>query len=353
MANHEQGTEYPDAGGTDTNQYKAFNKVYGTSLFEFLLGTDGLDYIFGGGGDDKLYGGAGGDVLNGGSGRDTVTYWGASTGVQVYLSHLADNTGDAKGDVFIDIEVIDGSAHADILEGDALANTFWGDNGDDLLSGLFGNDTLAGGAGNDKLVGGEGRDHLNGGDGFDTVSYWDSTSAVQVYLNGSRAYVGGAFGDTIVDVEAVDGSRFGDILVGDAGANAFWGDAGDDTIAGGLGADVLSGSDGQDRFVFDTRLGGGNVDIIADFAGSDDYIVLSRSIFGNIPTSWDKVLGDTMLSEAFAYDRVSKASHRIVYEWTTGKLLYDPDGTGQAAAVHFATIASTYAPNAHDFLIIP
>ena len=35
-------------------------------------------------------------------------------------------------------------------------------------------------------------------------------------------------GDTIIDVEAVDGSRFGDVLVGNAGNNTFWGDAGDD-----------------------------------------------------------------------------------------------------------------------------
>ena len=107
------------------------------------------------------------------------------------------------------------------------------------------------------------------------MSYWDSTDAVQVYLNGSKANGGAALGDTIVDVEGLDGSRFGDILVGDANANAFWGDAGDDTIAGGLGADTLSGSAGKDKFRFDTNLGGNNVDIITDFSAFDDKFVLA------------------------------------------------------------------------------
>ena len=45
------------------------------------------------------------------------------------------------------------------------------------------------------------------------------------------------------------------------------------------------------------------------------------------------------------------ASDRIIYETDTGRLLYDADGTGAAAGVQFATLATGLALTNNDFLV--
>jgi Ca2+-binding RTX toxin-like protein len=128
-----------------------------------VKGGGGIDRITGGSGDDTLKGeaegdildgGAGGDIIDGGSGDDTVTYASAEAGVVVDLRNLAQNTGDAEGDTYIDIEVIEGSSFQDDL---------FGGSNNDVLAGAAGEDLLAGGAGNDALLGGAGDDIYTGG----------------------------------------------------------------------------------------------------------------------------------------------------------------------------------------------
>jgi Ca2+-binding RTX toxin-like protein len=48
------------------------------------------------------------------------------------------------------------------------------------------------------------------------------------------------------------------------------------------------------------------------------------------------------------------ANDRIVYDQTTGNLLYDADGTGATAAVQFATLGATTHPVIAftDFLMV-
>ena len=89
---------------------------------DLLLGGAGNDSLLGGDGDDILVGGAGADRLEGGAGSDTASYRDALGGLVVDLANLALNTGDAKGDLFLSIEGLEGSGFADLLSGDALAN---------------------------------------------------------------------------------------------------------------------------------------------------------------------------------------------------------------------------------------
>ena len=151
------GIEVIDGGtGNDTIEGNGeANAFWGDDGNDQLYGLDGNDTLQGGKDNDYLVGGAGADKLDGGAGtRDTASYYGASKGVEVYLEHMQDNTNDAAGDTYFDIEVIDGSTHGDVIAGNTQANHFWGDAGNDILSGLAGGDTLSGGAGDDILIGG-------------------------------------------------------------------------------------------------------------------------------------------------------------------------------------------------------
>jgi Ca2+-binding RTX toxin-like protein len=338
MAENNQENESPGGigGGGAPSVPATFRDVYGDDTVNVCHGTAGVEHFYGYGGNDKFFGGGGGDTYYGGSGQDTVSYWTATAGVKVYLSHMWDNTGAAAGDVYYEIEVVDGSTFEDTIEGDDFSNIFWADRGNDILVGLGGHDTLMGADGDDYLNGGIGSDVLDGGNGRDTASYWDAWSGVRVYLNGSKANGGAAAGDTIIDVEVVDGSRFGDVLVGNTGNNTFWGDAGDDQIDGGAGADVLNGGSGFDSFYFTTALGGSNVDQITEFNPWDDGIKLSTKVFTGILSQSE---GSHLASWQFTNGtKATSSNHRIIHDKLTGDLYFDKDGSGAAAQVKFATL---------------
>jgi ELWxxDGT repeat protein len=148
--------------------------------------------------------------------------------------------------------------------------------GDDALSGAAGNDTILAGDGADTLEGGKGADSLDGGIGLDTASYAKSGAAVAVDLGAGTGTGGDAQGDVLANIENLTGSKFGDTLTGDAGANVLDGGAGadllsggggDDVLIGGSGADLLSGGDGDD-----TLLGGNAADTLSGGAGDDVLI---------------------------------------------------------------------------------
>ena len=127
---------------------------------DVLDGGAGDDQLSGGAENDRLIGGAGADALDGGLGEDTASYQSATAGVTIDLANGANNTGDAAGDTFASIEIIEGSEYADNFSGDANGNVFHG---------LGGNDTILGDGGNDVLYGGDGDDFIDAGDGLDVI----------------------------------------------------------------------------------------------------------------------------------------------------------------------------------------
>ena len=223
-----------------------------------MKGLVGSDTLSGGDGNDKLEGGVGADRLDGGNGRDTASYYGAVVGVGVYLHNTALNTGDAAGDSYAAIEVIDGSTFNDKLEGDAVSNTFWGDAGHDLLKGLAGDDALAGGSGDDTLSGGAGADRLDGGEAaagalyadIDYASYADAGTGVLVDLLYTSRNTGDAAGDMFISIEGLIGSVHADQFYGTGGQDRFKGEAGDDRLEGRGGGDTLDGGEGRDHAVY-------------------------------------------------------------------------------------------------------
>jgi Ca2+-binding RTX toxin-like protein len=138
-------------------------------------------------------------------------------------------------------------------------------NGDDRIFGYDGDDFIYGLIGNDTLVGGDGEDWLDGGSGMDTADYADSAAGVNVSLATGSGSGGDAEGDTLVDIENLNGSAFDDRLEGDDDANfLFGGGSGVDWLNGGGGNDVLWGGDDPE-----TLLGQQGADILKGFGGED------------------------------------------------------------------------------------
>jgi Ca2+-binding RTX toxin-like protein len=165
------------------------NVLEGLAGRDLLFGLGGNDSLFGGPGDDLLSGGVLADHLDGGHGSDTAGYFDSAEGVQVNLEVGLGFSGEALGDVLVDVENIFGSLHDDVLVGDDEANVFEGVFGDDYLVGGGGSDHLFGGIrpfgpdsvigdadpvhfpdGHDTLIGGRGADELTGGTGADRLT---------------------------------------------------------------------------------------------------------------------------------------------------------------------------------------
>lgn len=198
--------------------------------------------------------------------------------------------------------------------GTAAGEQVVGEYGHDLVHGWDGDDSVFGRSGNDTLYGDDGNDYVIGGDGASGTA-----------LSGTG----------------------NDILYGGNGDDSLYGGDGTDVLYGGNGNDVLYGGAGNDSFVFDVKPNTKtNLDHIADFNPVFDTILLSRSIF-------TKIAKGGLSSKAFVVgNKVKDKYDRIIYVKDKGALFYDPDGTGKAKAVQFATIEKNLALTAKDFFII-
>ncbi|MBB3019430.1 serralysin [Microvirga lupini] len=241
-----QGSNHADHLSGDSSSRG--NALAGLGGNDILTGRAGNDTLEGGEGDDILNGGAGADRLIGGAGLgDMAAYNGVNgQGVSVNLAKPQFNTGEAAGDSYDGIENVAGTAYTDILTGDAKNN---------ILYGLGSDDILRGGLGADVLVGGE---------GFDWASYADAVSGVRVDLVNRSVNTGEAAGDSFIEIEALQGSNFGDSLAGDGNGNALSGLEGNDVLHGRDGGDHLDGGAGDDILN-----GGAGGDILIGGGGFD------------------------------------------------------------------------------------
>ncbi|MCB8819507.1 calcium-binding protein [Microvirga rosea] len=96
-------------------------------------------------------------------------------------------------------------------------------------------------------------DSLDGGEGIDTLTFKGASAGVAVNLaneaEGQSGSAGDAASDTYKNFENINGSAFGDHLVGAAGTNRLDGGAGNDYLDGGTDNDVMIGGAGSDTFV--------------------------------------------------------------------------------------------------------
>ena len=224
--------------------------LLGTSAANIINAIGGQDQIFGFGGDDILNGGDGNDYLNGGAGNDLLDggagddYMTGDRGNDMYIGgdgwdriSYARNGELGGGAVAVDLaanSASDGFGYSDTLSDDVesvvgseFADTIMGDENDNEIVGLGGNDIL------------------DGAGGWDTLSYhlneqWRGAGVWVDLALGKTLNDGFGGMDTISNFETVQGSTFGDKLVGNYLDNEFIGLAGTDIIDGAGGWDAVT-----------------------------------------------------------------------------------------------------------------
>jgi Ca2+-binding RTX toxin-like protein len=303
------GSAYNDSlyGNTGNNQLE------GGAGNDALLGSSGNDVLLGGDGDDNLTGEIGADQLDGGAGSDQVDYATSTSAVTAYLDGTAGSGGDAQGDIIANVEILLGSAYNDTLYGSAAADILDGHSGNDTLIGSGGNDVLRGNVGADVLVGGDGADILDGGADFDTADYSGSSAAVTVGLDGSAGVGGAAQGDSLINIEAISGSTFDDVLIGGSLGERLDGGIGNDRFVGSAGSDQIIGGAGTDTMDYSASGGGIGVALTgaAGFGGDaagDTLVGVERVLGSAYVDTIGGSAGDDIIEGNGAADAISGAA---------------------------------------------
>jgi Ca2+-binding RTX toxin-like protein len=166
-----------------------------------------------------------------------------------------------------------------------------------------------------------------------------------LFQGDARSLIENATGGSGSDL--VVGNTAANVLAGGSGADRLNGLAGADILGGGLGNDLLTGGVGNDVFTFDTSLNRTtNVDRIVDFS-VDDTIRLENAVFSTLAKA-----GPLSPAAFWTGPAAHDADDRILYDSRTGSVLYDADGSGQVAAVPFATLPSDLKMTQADFFIV-
>ncbi|THH38648.1 hypothetical protein E4Z66_03505 [Aliishimia ponticola] len=233
----------------------------------------------------------------------------------------------------------------DSFSGGAGDDDIYGGSGDDTISGGDGVNVLEGEDGDDYLIGNAssgGHTYLDGGDGadvldgsagrYDIASYHDSAQGVVIDLTDGAPESGGeAAGDTLIDIEQIDGSHLADDYIrgddsgqqikGWAGNDTLIGGAGDDRLVGGKGDDTLTGMDGADQF-----WGGLGSDTMYGDAGADTFYFSDNF-------SSDLIYGGTTDGSGIDYDTIdlSGLSNSVTLTETSGGEGSFTDGTDVAS----------------------
>jgi Ca2+-binding RTX toxin-like protein len=377
------------AGNLNGTGNELGNVMTGNAGSNTLLGMAGNDTLYGGDGNDTLDGGTGADTMTGGAGDDTYKVDNAadrivelaSGGTDAVLATIScklgnfvevltlSGTDNLKGTGNTLDNTIYGNAGNNVLVGNAGDDSLYGGDGKDTLNGgdgadtligCVGNDSLTGGAGPDLLDGGEGADKMTGGAGNDvylvdnphdkTIESADGgTDTVQASINWTLSaqvekltLIGGNLnGSGNANDNTITGTLGNNALKGNAGDDIIFGNDGNDKLYGGAGKDTLTGGAGKDSFVFDTAPAGS--DTITDFSRAEgDKIQLSRAVFAGL-THLGALTADEFYS-ANGAQTTHDASDRVIYDTASGKLYYDADGQGGAAAVQFAVLGSSNHP---------
>jgi serralysin len=134
---------------------------------------------------------------------------------------------------------------------------------------------------------------------------------------------GSAAGDFISQVEAIVGTAFADVIVGDSGRNVLnggdgndrlLGQSGDDVLIGGAGADRLNGGSGYDVASYETATG-------AVIANLGDSALNGAAATGDVYTSIEGLVGS-----AFDDSLIGDTLENLLMGGGSGDLLFGLGG---------------------------
>ncbi|MBQ0822515.1 hypothetical protein KBI52_20225 [Microvirga sp. HBU67558] len=365
------------SGGDQLTGDQHANRLDGKSGNDTLAGREGNDTLLGEAGNDTLEGGAGNDTLDGGSGTDTAQFSGARASYSIVTGPegviITDTTGQDGADLLKDIRfakfgdqtvaLVNGSptsispSSASVSEsaviGATVATLFGSDpDGDSLTFTLLADAGGLFGISDGKLVVRNALDYETATQHVVTVKASDAwggefTRSLTISVRNNTTETMPITRSGTAAADQLTGESGNDRLSGLAGNDTLFGEIGADTLIGGAGNDTLVGGDGNDVFLFDKKPNvKSNLDYIQDFVPKDDVIHLSRHAFS-------KISKGTLSKKAFVVgDHFKDKDDRVLYLKSAGALFYDPDGSGPAKAVQFATITRKISISHKDFFIV-
>lgn len=334
-----QGTAAGDLANVGTDTFTGVSAVAGSAFNDIITGSNNAANTA-----EDFAGRAGNDSIDGLGGFDRAFYNGdASTasGINVDMA-FGTVTGDATigVDTLRSVEAIRGTNFADTYNAsnfgaagflNATTNNVGSSGTFNEFEGMDGNDVIIGN-GNTRIA------FYNAADGI-TIDLNAGTS--QGIAAGNVAAVGM---DTFSGVNAVRGSAFADVIVGNGGSNTLDGQAGNDTIRGGGGADTLIGGAGADRFVFASASDStvASHDTISDFASGVD--IIDTSAISGVTAVQGLISGTTQVA-ANSIVWIQSGADTIVY--INNSAVAENQGSADMEIVLTGVTASTL--NASDF----
>jgi Ca2+-binding RTX toxin-like protein len=272
---------------------------------DLLIGLGGDDYLRGEDGDDTLQGGDGQDTLRGGTGNDLLEGGGNVSGSTFDYADYRDATGA------VTVNLVTGVGSGAGVGTDTLVG----------FEGAWGsafNDTLTGGATADLFYGELGDDSIDGGDGGDIVGYSSGLGTGGVVVDLVTGVVSGAYGnDRLANIEAVLGTAFADVMVGNAADNFFRPGAGDDTI---------DGAGGNDRVAFDFGPTGSGAIDASLVRGTATGTGLGTDTLVGIENLRGTNLGDTLEGNDLANDIQGRGGNDLIRGLGADDSLQGEDG---------------------------
>ena len=165
--------------------------------------------------------------------------------------------------------------------------------------------------------------------------------------------IGNAWYDALVERDRLTGVDRMDHIIGTVYSDRLTGNEGANILFGNGGADILTGGQGADSFVYQHL--DSETDTIADFGADDHFIISASGFYADLvpgidlteidPATVDFVSGST--------DPLPLGtSAHILYEVSTGRLGFDPDGTGSEAAVDIALLSNKPFLNIGHFTFV-
>ena len=334
-----QGTAGGDLANVGTDTFTGVSAVAGSAFNDAITGSNNPANTA-----EEFGGRAGNDSINGLGGFDRAYYHNdASTasGINVDLA-MGNVSGDASigVDTLRSVEAIRGTSFADTYDASNFGATGFLNPATNNVGSFGAFNEFEGMDGNDVIV----------GNGNTRIAFYNAADGITVDLNagtsqGTAAGNVAAVGtDAFSGVNAVRGSAFADVILGNEGSNTLEGQGGNDTIRGGGGADTLIGGTGGDRFVFasvsDSTVA--SHDTISDFASGVD--IIDTSAISGVTAVQGLISGTTQVA-ANSIVWIQSGADTIVY--INNSAVAQNQGSADMEIVLTAVTASTL--NASDF----